>query len=220
MNVELIPVIEICYNNQDVKSPDNYPYWDNPEIWDKYHKECYLKAGFKDNLIPHFKGSCFYKLTDISYENLTKLTKDHTEEMRTGKYGREQACAFFGGYVLKVDGRDKYFPQCCGELSDIIYWERLANGLQSYYEGHPAPDIKFKGDFIVLDFSDDEDDPFQPPPPDTTLKIEKNELKEAVEKVKVELQDFAQRLREINNQENLNIEDIEGLLIWNNLNYG
>jgi len=220
MTIDLIPVIEIGYNNQDVKSPDQYPYWDNSEVWDRYHKECYGKAGFKDEMKPYLKGSSFYKLTDISHDNLIKLTKDHTEEMRTGKYSREQACAFFGGYVLQVDGQDKYFPQCCGELSDIIYWERLANGQTSYYEGHPEPETKFKGDFIVFDFSGDEDDPFQPPPPDTILKIDKSSLKKAVEKVKVELKDFAEKLREINTDENLNIENIESLLIWNNLNYG
>jgi hypothetical protein len=221
MNVQLIPVIEIGYNNQDVKAPEaeSYPYWDNSDIWDKYHKECYLKAGFKDDMKPYLKGSSFYKLTDLSHENLVKLTKDHTEELRTGKYSREEACAFFGGYVLHVDRQDKYFPQCCGELSDIIYWERLANGSLSYYEGHPAPEVKFKDDFIVLDFSDEEYETFQPPPADTILKIYRSSLREAVEKAKVELQDFAERLREINNQESLNIEDIERLLIWNATNY-
>jgi hypothetical protein len=51
------------------------------------------------------------------------------------------------------------------------------------------------------------------------LKIDRNLLKKAVEKVNVELKDFSQRLKTINKGENLNIEDIEGLLIWNNLNY-
>jgi hypothetical protein len=162
MSIDLVPVIEFGYNNQGVQSPEEYPYWNNPEIWDKYHKECNAKAGFKDEMKPYLKGSSFYKLTDISYSNLIKLTKDHTEEMRIGKYSREQACAFFGGYVLKVDGQDKYFPQCCGELSDIIYWERLAKGQPSYYEGHPEPGIEFKSNFIVFDFSGDEDEPFQP----------------------------------------------------------
>ena len=219
MTVELIPVIDIGYNNQDVKAPGEYPWWENIEVWDKYHKECYSKAGLKDDMEPYVKGSSYFKIDEISKENLIKLTKDHTKELRRGEYRREDVCTFFGGYVLRVDGQDKYVPQCCGELSDIIYWERLGNGQQSYYEGHPAPIIKFQGDNVVFDFSDDEDDPFQPTPPDSILKIDRRSLQEAVEKVTVQLQDFAHRLTEINSQENLNIEDIEGLLIWNNLNY-
>ena len=120
MIIELIPVIEIGYNNQGVTTPNQYPYWDNFEIWDIYHEECYQKAGFKDKLVSYSKGSYFYRASEISGNNLTKIIIDHTQEMRDGKYERQQAPAFFGGYVLQVDGQDKYFPQCCGKLSDKI----------------------------------------------------------------------------------------------------
>lgn len=220
MTIELIPVIEIVYRNKDVPAPTEYPYWDNSEIWDKYHQECYKKAGFKDILIPYLKGSSFYKLSDISDDNLTKLTIDHTQEMRNGKYEREMACAFFGGYVLRVDEQDRYFPQCCGELSDITYWERLSNEQDSYYEGHPSPQINFIDNNIIFDFStDDYDEPFQPTPTETILTIDRLELKKAVEKVKAELEIFEQRLSRINSKEKLNIENIGGLLIWDNANY-
>ena len=218
MDIELIPIIEIGYNNQDIASPDKYPYWDNPEVWDNYHNECYAKAGFRDNMKPYLKGSSFHKLTDISKDNLIKLTIDHTAEMREGKSTREQSCTFFGGYVLRVNGQDKFFPQCCGELSDIIYWENLANGQQSYYEGHPEPQTKIKGDVISFDFTDDEDDPFQPPPPDKKVQVDRSSLKKAVGKTKAELQNFTPRIKQINVDQNLNIEDIARLLIWNNLN--
>ena len=222
MTIELIPVIEIGYNNQGVIAPDKYPYWDNSEIWDVYHVECYKKAGFKDKLTPYLKGSSFYKLSEITNDNLTKLIIDHTQEMRDGKYERPQnTCAFFGGYVLQVDGQDKYFPQCCGELSDIIYWDKLSNGESSYNEGHPAPQIKFEDNNIVFDFSVDEfDEPFQPAPVENTLSIDRTELKRAVEKVRIELQAFEQRLNKINKDEKLNITNIGGLLIWDNGNYG
>lgn len=221
MTVELIPVIEIGYNNQGVTTPDEYPYWDNSEIWDVYHEECYQKVGFKDKLPPYLKGSSLYKLSDITDHNLTKLTIDHTQEMRDGKYERPQdTCAFFGGYVLRVDGQDKYYPQCCGELSDIIYWDRLSKGQPSYYEGHPAPQIKFEDSNIVFDFSVDEfDEHFQPTPSETILLIDRLELKKAVEKVQTELQIFEQRLNKINEDEKLNIDNIGGLLIWDNGNY-
>lgn len=221
MAIELIPVIEIVYSNQGVTAPEKYPYWDNSDIWDKYHEECYQKAGFKDKLIPYLKGSSFYKLDDITDNNLTKLTIDHTQEMRDGKYERPQdTCAFWGGYVLQVNGQDKYFPQCCGELSDINYWENISNGKSSYHEEHPTPQLKFENSRIVFDFSTNEfDEPFQPTPTEIILSIDRLELKRAVEKVKTELQTFEQRLNKINEDEELNIDNIGGLLIWDNGNY-
>uniref|UniRef100_UPI00289F1EEB hypothetical protein n=1 Tax=Sphingobacterium sp. TaxID=341027 RepID=UPI00289F1EEB len=50
MPLELIPVIEIGYNNQGIPTPDKYPYWEYPMLWDKYNAESYKKAGFKDDL--------------------------------------------------------------------------------------------------------------------------------------------------------------------------
>jgi len=220
MTIELLPVIEIGYNNQGVAAPEKYNYWENSDTWDEYHEECYKKAGFKDKLTPYLKGSSFCRLSDITNDNLIKLTIDHTQEMRDGKYEREQACAFFGGYVLKCDGQDKYFPQCCGELSDIGYWDRLSKGQDSSYEGHPAPQIKFENSNIVLDFSVDKfDEPFQPTPTETIISVDRLELKKAVDQVKVELQTFEQRLNKINEDEKLNIDNIGGLLIWGNANY-
>jgi len=219
MHVELIPVIEVGYDNQDVKAPAKYPYWENPEEWDQYHKDCYLKAGLNDDMKPYLKGSSFYRLSDISNNNLIRLVIDHTEEFRKAENNVDEICSFFGGYVLRVNGYDKYFPQCCGELSDIMYWERLAQGQQSYYEGHPAPGIAIRKDVIEFDFSDDESDPFRPIPPDTNLKIDRASLKLAIEVVKAELHNFGKRLNEINIQEELNIPDIDDLLIWRNPNY-
>jgi len=173
-----------------------------------------------DNFKPYLAGSSFYKLSEITDNNLMKLTVDHTQEMRDGKYGREQACAFFGGYVLCINGQDKYFPQCCGELSDIIYWERLSNGQPSYYEGHPAPQIKIKNNSIIFDFSVDEfDENFQPTPAENILTINRFDLKKAVEKAKTELYLFEQRLNKINEDEKINIENIGGLLVWDNDNF-
>ncbi len=221
MTIELIPVIEIVYSNQGVTAPEKQPYWDNSDIWDKYHEECYQKAGFKDKLTPYLKGSSFYKLDDITDNNLTKLTIDHTQEMRDGKYERPQdTCSFWGGYVLQVNGQDKYFPQCCGELSDINYWENISNGKNSYHEEHPTPQLKFENSRIVFDFSTDEfDEPFQPTPTEIILSIDRLQLKRAVEKAKTELQIFEQRLNKINENEKLNIDNIGGLLIWDNSNY-
>lgn len=220
MKVELIPVIKIEYNDHEIIVPDKYPYWTYPEMWDIFNYKRFKKAGFQDDFKPYLPGSSFYRLNDISDKNLTKIIIDHTQNFREGKYQREQANSLNGGYVLKIDGKDKYYPQCCGELSDITYWERISNGQNSYYEGHPTPLIKFENDRIVLDFSVTEfDEPFKPTPPENIISIEIFLLKRAVENVKKELKLFEERIININKDEKLFIKDIGGLLIYDNVNY-
>lgn len=220
MRIELIPVIEIGYNNQDVQSPDKYPYWEYPELWDKYNSDSYKKAGFKDELKPYLAGSSFYTLSEITDNNLTKLVIDHTQEMRDGKYDRELASTLFGGYVLRIDGKDKYFPQCCGDLSDIHYWHKLANGKDGFYAGHPQPQVKIDTDKITLDFSVDEyEEQFVPTSKEVVISLDIASLKTAIDIAKQELKTFELRLEKINQINNLNIENICELLIWNDENY-
>lgn len=221
MIVELIPVIEIEYHNQDITAPDKYPYWKYPELWDKFNYDCYKKAGFKDELKPYLAGSSFYRLSDITDSNLTKLVIDHTQDLRDGKYEREQASALFGGYALRVGGQDKYFPQCCGDLADIQYWENLANRKeQGFYAGHPEPQVKIHGDKITFDFTVDEfDEHFAPTPSENIVQFDIPSLRKAIETAKTELNTFEQRLERITQVEKLNIDNIGRLLIWNNVNY-
>jgi len=222
MTVELIPVIEIGYHNQDITAPDNYPYWDYPELWDKFNSDSYKKAGFKDGFKPYLAGSSFYRLTDITDNNLTKIIIDHTKDQRDGDYEREQASAFFGGYVLRIDGQDKYFPQCCGDLADLKYWENIANGKeQGFYAGHPEPKVKIHRDKVTFDFTVGEfDEHFEPTPKENIVQLDISSLRKAIENVKTELNTFEQRLERINQDEKLKIENIGGLLIWDNANYG
>ena len=212
MTLELIPVIEIGYNNQGIAVPNAYPYWDNPEIWDKYNEESYQKAGFLDKLIPYLKGSSFYRLSDISDDNLKKLTIEHTQELK------EQSCSFFGGYVLKINGQDKLFPQCCGLLADIKFWDKVSSGQESYYEGHPAPRINFKASKIILDLAVEENDESFEPYTDKKIILEKEELKKAVQIAKEQLKIFALRLEKINLEEKLGIIGIADVLIWDDTN--
>ena len=216
MKVELIPVIEIGYSNQGIPPPDKYPYWNYPDLWDAYNATCYKKAGFKDRFKPYLAGSSFYRLTDISIDNLIKLTREHTEEMRLGKYNREQASAFYGGYVLRIDGEDKYFPQCCGDLSDIQYWRKLINDkVKSFYQGHPEPEVIIKGEKITFDFTIEEfDEHFLPTPADNIISFDIPSLKKAIDIVIDELIEFSSILKQINIQENLEIVDIDKLLVW------
>lgn len=146
--------------------------------------------------------------------------KNHTQDYILGKYKREECCSFSGGYVLKIEGIDKYFPQCCGELSDIIYWERVSEGQISYCEGHPCPNLIINSESIVFDFSISEhDEPFEPPLEDEKIEIKRSSLILAVKEAKKELDNFAERLKRINSSEGLNIADIEKLLIYSNPNY-
>jgi hypothetical protein len=221
MKVELIPVIEIGYNNHGVPIPEKYPYWEYPELWDKYNSDSYNKAGFKDKLNPYLAGSSFYRLSEITDNNLKKLVIDHTQELRNGKYRREQASAFFGGYVLRIDGQDKYFPQCCGDLADISYWENLTKGKEiGFYAGHPEPQVKIQNDKITFDFTVGEfGERFVPTPKDNFVHFDIPSLKAAIQTVKEELKIFEQRLEKINQDEKLNIDNIGELLIWNNADY-
>lgn len=219
MIIELIPVIEIGYNNQGIPVPDQYPYWDFPELWDKYNFDSYTKAGFKDELKPYLAGSSFYILAEITDDNLTKLVIDHTQEMLDGKYQREQASPLFGGYVLRIDGEDTYFPQCCGDLSDIHYWEKLANGENGFYAGHPQPQVKIEANTIMLDFSGEAlDEDFIPIPKDSMVSLDILTLKKAIIQAKKELKTFELRLEKINRDNHLNIDEIGELLIWNDTN--
>lgn len=221
MTIELIPVIEIGYNNQDIPTPDKYPYWEYPELWDKYNSDSYKKAGFKEELKPYLAGSSFYRLSEIKDNNLRKLVIDHTQEMRDGKYGREQASAFFGGYVLRIDREDKYFPQCCGDLADIHYWENLAKGKESgFYAGHPEPQVKIQGNKVTFDFTVGEfDEHFVPTPKENLVHFDIPSLITAIQTVKEELEIFEKRIEKINQDEKLNIDNIGELLIWDNANY-
>lgn len=219
MIIELIPVIEIGYSNQGIPVPDQYPYWDFPELWDKYNFDSYKKAGFKDELKPYLAGSSFYILAEITDDNLTKLVIDHTQEMLDGKYQREQASPLFGGYVLRIDGEDIYFPQCCGDLSDIHYWEKLANGENGFYAGHPQPQVKMEANTIMLDFSVEAlDEDFIPTPKDSMVSLDILALKKAIVQAKQELKTFELRLEKINRDNHLNIDEIGELLIWNDAN--
>lgn len=221
MKVELVPVIEIGYNNQGVPSPDKYPYWEFPVLWDKYHSDTFKKAGFIDDLRPYLAGSSFYRLSEITDDNLNKLMIDHTKDLREGKYERAQASPFFGGYVLRIDGKDKYYPQCCGDLSDINYWNNLTKRRKvGFYGGHPEPQVKINDNRITFDFRIEEfGESFIPPIQEIIIHLHIASLDVAIESAKQELKVFELRLQKINQTENLNIDNIGELLIWNDVNY-
>jgi hypothetical protein len=107
------------------------------------------------------------------------------------------------------------FPQCCGELNDIIYWKHLAKyGREAYYHGHPAPRVTFTATEVVFDCRE-QDEGFQP---DTLPEIIvcKQALSEAYDRALLELAAFAEHLRQVQQELGLRINDIDNLLIFRN----
>ncbi|SOE23531.1 hypothetical protein SAMN06298216_3916 [Spirosomataceae bacterium TFI 002] len=218
--MKLIPVIEIGYKNQGVESPENGPYWEYPNEWDNFNNESYKKAGFSDTFKPFASGASLYEIDLVSDDNLKKIVVDYTEELRKGENDREQASPLFGGYVLEINGERLFYPQCCGDLGDIQFWRNISNGQESFYEGHPAPIVKFENDEILFDLTFQEfDEEFTPIPERRVFRFNKDELKKAIKEAELTLEKFANRIQAINESENLNLERVEDLLVWENINY-
>lgn len=218
--MKLIPVIEIGYANQGVEIPERGPYWEYPNEWDGFNNESYKKAGFKDSFKPFDPGASLYEIDLISDDNLKKIVIDHTEELRKGEYDREQASPLFGGYVLEINGERLFYPQCCGDLGDIQFWRNISNGKESFYEGHPAPIVKFENDEILFDLTVQEfGEEFTPIPRKREFRLRKDDLKNAIKEAELILEKSANRIQAINQSENLNLENIENLLVWENINY-
>ncbi|RYZ36398.1 MAG: hypothetical protein EOP49_32625, partial [Sphingobacteriales bacterium] len=181
MKIRLVPVVEIYGDNAGLVAPAEHPAWAHPGPLDAYHEQRLRNAGYEPGLKPWLGGTSFYDLAEIAEPNLERLVLVHTKGLRTGEYTLDQCCGLSGGFVLQVDGIDKFFPQCCGELSDIIYWERLSEGVESYCEGHPAPYVFVQGDQVKMDFTVEEsDESFQPTPPETILLLDRKALAGAV----------------------------------------
>jgi len=218
--MKLIPVIEIGYANQGIETPEYGPYWEYPNEWDDFNNKSYKKAGFKDPFKPFDSGASLYEIEVISDDNLKKIVVDHTEELRKGEYDREQSSPLFGGYVLEINKERLFYPQCCGDLGDIQFWRNISDGKESFYEGHPAPLVKFEKNEIVFDLNVQElDEEFTPIPKRRLFRFNKEELKRAIKEAELTLEKFAGRIQAINQSENLNLERIEDLLVWENINY-
>lgn len=219
MNTELIPVLNIECSSQRIVRPKEWPYWNYPAIWNEYNQKCQLEKGYDNRMSPILAGSTFYELSQISTENLLTFTKEWSHKLITGEYNYEEGLSFPGGYVLRQDQRNILFPQCCGELSCINYWERISEERKTYYsEMHPAPTIKYKGSEVLFDFTIEKyDDPFLPEPSERKVFINLSELKLAVKRVKEQLIKFENRLELINQR--VGIKEIGKTLIWYNPNY-
>jgi hypothetical protein len=218
MMVELIPVIEIRYSDPGIPFPEEVSYWLQPKAWDEFHALNYKKARLPDLPAPYLPGSAFFKVLDLPDAALEKIILDHTEEFRTTIYERGQASPLSGGCVLRINSQDIFFPQCCGELSDIRFWEKLVTeDKPGYFEGHPVPEVLILGGRVQFSFEVNEfDELFIPPPPYNKVEIEKHDLATAVTQAMKVLGEFAERVEQVNRKYNLGINRIDKLLVWGN----
>ena len=70
-------------------------------------------------------------------------------------------------------------------------------------------------DLNVQEFEEE----FTPIPKRRVFRIKKEELKKAINETELILEKFSNRIKAINQSENLNLERIEDLLVWENINY-
>lgn len=217
MKIKLIPVIEVTNYSQELAMPPSGPYWEFPDEWEDYHITTNIMAGFSKELKPYSKGSSFYRISEISDDDLLKIIHKEIEIQQTEENRGidDLACSLDGGYILKINNVDKYFPQCCGKLKDIIEWEDLFDDTPNFYMGHPSPRIVKSENKIVFDFLNSEiQDGYAPPVLEDSIAIDEELLKIAIENAKNELHKFAQQLIKINESKNLNIPSIDKILIY------
>ena len=220
MKLKLIPVIELGHANQGIKPSEQARYQENPADRDSFNNVSRKKAEDTDALEPFDPGLSLYEIEKISDHNLGKIVLDHTEEFRKGEYERDESSPLFGGYVLEIEGERLFYPQCCGDLGDIQFWRNIAEGRQSYYEGHPAPTVRFERNEIIFDLNIGKfDEEFSPIPQKRIFKFKQGDLANAIKFTELILKKFVERIRLINEKERLNIERIEDLLVWENSNY-
>ncbi|GAB2955774.1 hypothetical protein GCM10027048_22200 [Hymenobacter coalescens] len=131
--VELIPVLDIGYYSQELPAPALYPRKQHAAAWDEYAAPSPALTGFPEPLRPYAPGLHFYRAVDIGQGNLQKVLADHLAGCFSGEWLLAETPSLYGGYVLRLDGRNALFPQCCGELSDIIYWKRLTQAREALY---------------------------------------------------------------------------------------
>lgn len=218
MKIELIPVIEITYFNSGI-APSIGPNWEHLQEWDDYAKLQLKKAGFPDPFQHYEKGNWFYQPEKITPANLKKLIVDWFEDYDGTNL--DDILPFYGGYILRVNNKDIYFPQCCGDLGDIVYWKKIiTSGKNAYYNGHPAPILSFTNTEITFTF-DETDEQFAPPvPKGITLPI--NLLKDALEVTLLKLKEFEKNILAIKDEIKIDLKgaDLSYILIHRNFEIG
>lgn len=202
MQVQLIPLLEITNYGQNLESPGRGPGIEFHEEWDDYHAQSHAVAGF-DPMTPYLPGTSFFLLEKVSDANLLLIMKRELAEVESvvteDPSLAPMSCVLQGGYLLRVDGQDVLFPQCCCDLADIQTWKNLATGAaDQLLVGYPSPIIQVDGDKLVFDLTrGDSGETFYPPAPVKEIAIDRHALLKAVLETEKEMQVFVQRLEKI-----------------------
>ncbi len=216
--IELIPVVEIFISNPKVDFPEHGPSWEYASEWHEYNEKCLELAGFSKNLKSYFKATSFYEVNKITTADLVQLIELEIQKQQSDeeKGVDDLACAFDGGYVLKVNDENILYPQCCSDLSDIQTWKDLLDKDSSFfYSGHPSPRITKTENELFFDFVNTETtEKFAPPVPYETIKIEKNSLASAIKNAEKELELFSKKLQTVNIENKMGIKNIVEVLIY------
>lgn len=215
--VELIPVLDIGYHSRELPAPELYPREQHAAAWDEYAVRSHALAGFPEPLRPFARGLHFYRAVEVGPGNLQKVLTDHLAGYLSGEWSLAETPALYGGYVLRLDGQNALFPQCYGELSDIIYWKRLTQGHSAPYQGHPAPNVTFSADEVILDchVRNDYDEPFEPVAA-PEIRVNRQALAAAYQRAVEELHEFARHLEQARQALALPLGDLSNLLIFRN----
>jgi len=213
MFIELIPVLNLPFRNTGLAIPTDSPK-ENPTAWDEFYAGHFKELGFPDPFQPFAPGTTLVKLSDISDSNLFKLIIDNTRFLND--YPLYEGDSLLGGYVLRIDGINKYFPEDDCVLSLIISWEHLLKR-DDFFMGASQcypPEVSFGDDDIKLDFTNAIDCGDDFAPAERILKFTRKDLAPALEAAKSELVIFSKRLQRINFEKKLNIKTINRMLIW------
>ena len=201
MKVELIPVLEVTYFEQEIETPKcGGPYWEYTNEWEIYNTKCLENAGFKDEFIPFEKASNFYRAIDISEDNLLKIVNDHLDTFENDNWDENDVIPLIGGYVLRINDENKLFPQCCSDLSIIEYWESIIKKEENgqFYIGHPAPKVEIKNNMV--NFICNLDGERFTPLVDDLITVTFSDLTLAYEKAIEELKILAKKLKNIESE--------------------
>jgi hypothetical protein len=213
----LTPVIELGYYNQGNDMPSLREESSSSTQWMEYRKECMRLAGMPDPLPPDIPGTDFYTLGAFSGARLEWLIKQHISDYIHEK--PERINPFYGGYILSDSAGTLINPQCCGDLSDVMWWKHVCYRMECvYYNGHPRPELVFR-DNIISFICLDEYDPFDPVTK-TNFAVEQGALVAAYEDMLPTLLRFKHSIAQAVDQldlPNTGILDLSSVLTVNNV---
>jgi hypothetical protein len=156
----LTPVIVLGhYHHVNIAKPNFQERSIWSPAWQAYRQECMRLSGMPEPIPPTVPATDFYTLNCFSGDRLEWLIHEHVDEYINEP---QHISSFFGGYLLSDATGVLLYPQCCGELSDVMWWKHLCYSQKLvYYNGHPGPDVRFDNGLVHF-VCEEEYEPFDP----------------------------------------------------------